>query len=279
MTSIRRRLLLPLLGPALLLAGALFLPVHGAFAQADPNVAHVDGYLSAEGSCLMLRQHDGQVLALRGDTRGLASGDHVRLEGRFAADSGCGAAGFALTQVQAIWGDDNHRTVYYDHLNGEPFVRWAERTGRLAERRANGNGYGDERRANGNGNEGRAYGNGNEGRAYGNGNEGRSYEGRGYDGRGDYGRDRVQQYPERYDRNGRYVYQGPHRRVTLVGRLHETAGSCPTLHTTTAVFALDGNLGDYQAGDRVHLSGYLYDGDPNAPCGGPTVVIRSIRGH
>jgi hypothetical protein len=261
MTPKRRRTLLQVLGPALLLAGALFLPGHGAYAQADPSVAHVDGYLSADGRCLMLRQHDGQVLALRGDTRGLASGDHVRLEGRFAADPGCGAAGFDLTLVQAIWGDDNHRTVYYDHLNGEPFVRWAERTGHVTERRAYGNG--SEQRGNGYGSEQRGNGSGYE----------RSGERRSYD-RGD-----AAQYPERYDRNGRYVYSGPHRRVTLVGRIHESAGACPTLHTSTAVFALDGNLGDYQAGDRVHLSGYLYDGDPNAPCGGPTVVVRSIRGR
>jgi hypothetical protein len=235
MTPKRRRSLLRVLGPALLFVGALFLSGPSAFAQVD----HVDGYLSVEGPCLMLRQHDGELLALRGDIRGLVNGDHIRLEGRFAADPGCRAAGFAVTQVQAIWADDNHRSVYFDHLNGEPFMHWAERTGRLPERRTNyGTGY--ERR--------------------------------------DYDRDAFQ-VQERYDRNGRYVYQGPHRLVTLVGRIHEAAGACPTLHTSYAVFNLDGNLGDYQAGDRVHLSGYLYDGDPNAPCGGPTVVIRSIRGR
>jgi hypothetical protein len=28
----------------------------------------------------------------------------------------------------------------------------------------------------------------------------------------------------------------------------------------------------------VRISGVLYDGDPNAPCGGSTLVVRSIRG-
>jgi hypothetical protein len=216
------------LGPALLLAGGLVLATPGVSA-AYPEITHVDGYLSANGGCLMLRQHDGRVVALRGSIRGLADGDHVRIEGRSAPDPGCGAPGFDVTTVQTLWSDDYHHSTYFDHLNGEPFSQYAERMGRFAERR-------------------------------------------------DYDRDRDDQVPDRPDRNGRYVYQGPHRVVTLVGRLHESAGACPTLNTDYRVVALDGNLGDYQAGDTVKVSGVLYDGDPNAPCGGATVVVRSIRG-
>jgi len=221
------RSLFRVLGPMLLLlTGGLFLGTTSA--SAYPATSHVDGYLSSNGTCLMLQEHGGGVLALRGNVRGLTDGDHVRLEGRFAPDPGCGAPGFAVTMVQAIWGDDRHRTTYFDHLSGESFTGWAERTGRFGERRE----YYES---------------------------GPSYE--------------------RPDRYGRYVYEGPHRWVTLVGRVHESEGACPTLSTSYATFALDGSLGDYQAGDRVLISGMLYDQDPNAPCGGPTVVIHRIRGR
>jgi hypothetical protein len=253
----RRRSLIRFLGPALLLlAAGLVLPARGAFA-AYPAVAHVDGYLSANGGCMMLRQHDGATLSVVGSTAGLAGGDHVRLEGRLVPDPGCGAPGFEVMLVQTLWADDNHRTTYFDHLNGETFQRYAERTGRLEARP----GYQNEKR-----------GYENERRGYE--SERRSYENE----RRDYDRNRYgsQQRPDRW---GRYVYQGPHRSVTLVGKLHETAGACPTLATTHAVFALDGNLGDYQAGDMVKVSGILYDGDPNAPCGGATVVVSGIRGR
>jgi len=225
----KRRSFFRVLGPALLLlVGGLVLSP--ATSVAYPEIAHIDGYLSTSGSCLMLRQHDGRVVALRGAIRGLADGDHVRLEGRFAPDPGCGAPGFDVNLVQTLWGDDNHRSTYFDHLNGESFQRYAERAGRFDQPR-------------------------------------------------DYDRDRDYQLQERTDRYGRYVYQGPHRWVTLVGRLHEAGGACPTLHTSYTVLALDGDLGDYQAGDSVRVSGFLYDRDPNAPCGGPTVVVRSIRGR
>jgi len=197
---------------------------------------------SANGECVMLRQHDGRMYSLRGDLDGLRSGDHARLEGRLAPDPGCGAPGFEVTMVQALWADDNHRNTYYDHRNGEPFRQYAARIGRFDDR-----GAGDDRAAD--------------------------------DGdRRDADRDREPLYPERADRNGRYVYEGSHRSVTLVGQLHEVAGACPTLHASRAVFALDGDLRDYQAGDTVTVSGVLYDSDPNAPCGGPTVVIHEIRG-
>jgi hypothetical protein len=246
-----RRSLLRVLGPALLLlAAGLVLPTHDSYAAV---FAHVDGYLSADGRCLMLQQHGGDTLALVGDTAGLVGGDHVRLEGRFVADPGCGVPGFDVTLVQTIWAGDNHRTTYYDHLSGEPFHLWAERSGRLS------------------GGEWRGYE--NERRAYE--RERRAYENE----RHGYDSDLRNLHPERFDRYGNYIYQGPHRRVVFVGKLHETAGGCATLETTHGFFALDGGLGDYQPGDWVRVSGMLYDGDSTAPCGSPTVVISGIRGR
>lgn len=120
------------------IAAAGFLGSAGrAAAAADPSVAHIDGYLTVTGRgervCMQLRQHDGQTLGLFGRIVGLRTGDHVRLEGRFADRNHCGARGFEVTLVQTLWGDDNHRTTLYDHLNGGSFERFAVRTGRIAQ--------------------------------------------------------------------------------------------------------------------------------------------------
>jgi hypothetical protein len=127
MQSNRRMLFTALAGA--LAALALSLP---AAAAADPNVAHVDGYVSINPSngCVMLRQHDGSVYALGGRVVGMLDNDHVRLEGRFAANR-CGNQGFAVTLVQTVWGDDRHKTTLYDHLHDGWFRKWAERNGRV----------------------------------------------------------------------------------------------------------------------------------------------------
>jgi hypothetical protein len=195
-------------------------------AQADN--ARVDGYLGWNSGCMMLRQHDGAVMALVGGTQGLRTGDHVRLAGRFANEPACGAQAFEVTNVDTLWGDDNHRTVRYDHLNGESFLQYAERTGRLDERLAQ--------------------------------------------------RDRRNEVRGSYDRDGRYLYHGRNRAVTLVGRLYESDNGCPILRTNYASYALDGDLRAYQSGDVVQVRGTLYD-DLDSPCGRPTVVVGRIRGH
>jgi hypothetical protein len=218
------------LGVGVLLAAGLILPARSAFA-AD----HIDGFLSLEGRCMILTEHEGGKLALIGGTAGLTGGDHVRLEGSYSPDPGCGVQGFSVTQVHTIWADDNHRSTFFDHLNGKPFAQWAQENGRLNVRR-------NERRS-------------------------EPYNSQNYDQRGNRSYQAVP-FPE-----------GPHRRVVLVGSLYENGSSCPSLRTTHGVFALNGDLRRYQHGDRVQVSGDLYDRDPNAPCGGPTVVIRSIRGH
>ncbi|HVR07691.1 MAG TPA: hypothetical protein VMW75_06540 [Thermoanaerobaculia bacterium] len=295
-----RRSLFAALGPALLLAGASIFPASGA-GMAYPSIAHLDGYLSApiaNGDCVMLRQHDGRTYSLRGNLEGLRSGDHVRLEGRFAPDPGCNAPGFSVLTVQELWADDNHRDASFDYRSGEPFARYAERIGRFSddpggpgqEGGAAGGGHDrdaeqehrDSRENGGNGELGRGRGAENERH---DGGEGEAAGDRAGAEHGPHDADRADRAdgghadPERTDRSGRYVYRGPHRPVTLVGKLHQVEGACPTLATTHAVFALDGDLGAYQAGDDVSVSGTLYEGDPNAPCGGPTVVIRGIHGH
>jgi hypothetical protein len=111
------------------LAAAAVLLAPAAHAQGD----HVDGYIaiSPDGRCIVLKQHDGSLVALYGQRRGLLPNDHVRLEGALTGGGSCGApSGFKVTDVQAIWADDRHRTTYYDHLKDGPFPRWAARNGR-----------------------------------------------------------------------------------------------------------------------------------------------------
>jgi hypothetical protein len=125
-TSRRLRLLL---GAAALLAAALLLAAPGPARAAAPNIDHTDGYISVspDGRCMVLKQHDGRLLALVGRRRGLGNNDHVRLEGHFNGDRSCGAqGGFEVTDVQTIWADDNHKTTYYDHLKDGPFPHWVD---------------------------------------------------------------------------------------------------------------------------------------------------------
>src|SRR5260370_10940755 len=121
-SSTRRRPRIRVLGPALLLAGVLALIPGSAYAAYYPGVAHVDGYLSASGGCLMLREHDGRGYSVIGNVDGLLTGDHLRLEGRLVPDPGCGAPGIDLTEVQALLGDDYHPSTRYHHLHREPFL-------------------------------------------------------------------------------------------------------------------------------------------------------------
>jgi hypothetical protein len=116
-----------------LLAALGSIPVGAA--GADPSIAHIDGYLSITqgergASCIIIRQHDGSLYSLQGRVVGLMQGDHVRLEGRVAPQR-CGAQGFDVSVVQTIWGDDRHKTTYYDHLTNGGFPTWAAKNGRV----------------------------------------------------------------------------------------------------------------------------------------------------
>ena len=114
---------------------ALGATASGAFAK-DRSLLTVDGYLRAErhgGSrTLVITEHTGIRYVVVGNTAGLASGDHVLLlgrrvpgdrygRGRYARDA------FSLIEVQAIWADDRHKTVYFDHLQDGSYDRYTER--------------------------------------------------------------------------------------------------------------------------------------------------------
>lgn len=93
---------------------------------ADPSIFHIDGYLTGGGGeCRPLRDHDGRVWMLVGNTYGLQQGDHVRLYGRIVDGGQCGWQGtaFDIYEVRTVWADDRHRSTYYDHLYDGAFDR------------------------------------------------------------------------------------------------------------------------------------------------------------
>ena len=123
-----RSLAFTLLLAALVWGGVLAAPA--AAQHADLNVAHTDGYVSVspDGSCVVLKTHDGSLLSLSGRWRGLRANDHVRIEGRFVPDTRCGApGGFEVTLVQAIWADDRHKSTFYDYTKDGEFRSWVQR--------------------------------------------------------------------------------------------------------------------------------------------------------
>jgi hypothetical protein len=137
--------------PALLLTAALALPAT-TYAANDGGFA-TDGYVSNDrgSDCMILRQHDGSVRYITGDLDGLQSGDHVRVYGYSVSGDACGVRGSAyeVTQVQTLWGDDKHRTTYYDHLRDGSFVSYSDRqSGRNGRHHGRGHGRRDGNRDN-----------------------------------------------------------------------------------------------------------------------------------
>lgn len=143
--------------PALLLTAAAFVAPQAR--AADSGIA-MDGYLSnsQSRSCLALREHDGGTRYLTGNINGLQSGDHVRLYARPIDGSACNVRGnaYEVSEVLTLWGDDRHKTTYYDHLNNGSFESYANANGRSGYRS-----YGNER----NGYDNRGYDNGRSGRS------------------------------------------------------------------------------------------------------------------
>jgi len=79
----------------------------------------VDGYLTNEGyECQALRDDNGDLYMLVGNTYGLRTGDHARVVGRVVDGGYCDWEGtaFEITDVTALWADRRHQAVYY-HQN------------------------------------------------------------------------------------------------------------------------------------------------------------------
>jgi len=84
----------------------------------------VDGYLTNEGgSCQALRDDNGELYMLVGNTYGLRSGDHTRVTGRVVDGGYCDWQGtaFEIDDVKALWADRRHQATYYHEYDGESF--------------------------------------------------------------------------------------------------------------------------------------------------------------
>lgn len=96
----------------------------------------VDGHLTNEGyQCQALRDDDGTLYMLVGNTYGLRTGDHARLVGRVVDGGHCDWEGtaFEVTDVRALWADRRHRSVYYhENYDGGRFGHRNNWTGRRA---------------------------------------------------------------------------------------------------------------------------------------------------
>lgn len=95
----------------------------GGGGGADRSIFHIDGYLQGGRDCMLVRDHDGRIWSLVGNTYGLGDGEHVRLYGRIVDGGACGWEGtsFDIYEVRTVWADDRHRSTHYDHLYDGPF--------------------------------------------------------------------------------------------------------------------------------------------------------------
>lgn len=198
----------------------------------------VDGHLTNEGyQCQALRDDDGTLYMLVGNTYGLRTGDHARLVGRVVDGGHCDWEGtaFEVTDVRALWADRRHRSVYYheNHDGGRFGHRnnWAGRRARAFENRV-------EQRY------------------------------------GYYDRDE-NRYADRYrnDYDNRGGRGGNRQLISREGRLYNNRG-CQVLVTGNDEFALTGNLGGRRNGDNVKVTGFL---EGPSRCASKTIRVGEIQ--
>jgi hypothetical protein len=200
----------------------------------------VDGYLTNDGrSCQALRDDNGELYMLVGNTYGLRTGDHTRVTGQVVDGGACDWEGtaFQITDVKALWADRRHQSTYYHHqYDGESFGsrnNWMGRRPRAFENRIERYGY--------------------------------------------YDRDQ-NRYDDRYrsdDRNDRYDdgRNGNRQLIIREGRLYNDRG-CALLDTGNDTFGLTGNVGGHRNGDDVKVTGFL---EGPSRCADKTIRIGEIR--
>lgn len=74
----------------------------------------LDGtFIDQQYGCVLVRDHQGQVIPLVGNPGDLRRGEHLLLSGRVENGTVCGTA-FRVYNVDRVWADANHRRVVYD---------------------------------------------------------------------------------------------------------------------------------------------------------------------
>jgi hypothetical protein len=202
----------------------------------------VDGYLTNEGyECQALRDDNGDLYMLVGNTYGLRTGDHARVVGRVVDGGYCDWEGtaFEVTDVTALWADRRHQTVYYhQNYDGGRFGdrdNWVGRRPRQFQNKIERYGYYDR--------------------------DTNRYDDRYRDGR--------------YDDDGRSYNNGKRQLIIREGRVANNRG-CPVLLTGNDQFGLTGNLGSLRNGDNVKVTGFL---EGPSRCAGKTIRVGEIDGR
>ncbi len=112
----------------------------------------LDGtFVDQQYGCVLVRDHQGQVIPLVGNPGDFRRGEHLLMSGRIQNNTSCGTA-FRVDSVERVWADANHRRVLFDRRqDGEYYDQSGGRYGRNDDRyddRYNRDGYDpDGRRA------------------------------------------------------------------------------------------------------------------------------------
>lgn len=91
----------------------------------------LDGtFVDQQYGCVLVRDHNGQVIPLVGNPGDLRRGEHLLLAGRIENNTSCGTA-FRVSNVDRVWADTGHRQVLFDRrYDGEYYDRSGGRYGR-----------------------------------------------------------------------------------------------------------------------------------------------------
>lgn len=90
----------------------------------------LDGtFVDQQHGCVLVRDHQGQVIPLVGNPGDLRRGEHLLLSGRIENNTSCGTA-FRVSSVDRVWANSNHRQVLFDRrYDGEYYDRSGGRHG------------------------------------------------------------------------------------------------------------------------------------------------------
>jgi len=98
----------------------------------------LDGtFVDQQYGCVLVRDHQGQVIPLVGNPGDLRRGEHLLLSGRIQNNTSCGTA-FRVDSVDRVWADASHRRVLFDRrYDGEYYDQSGGRYGRYDRDRYN----------------------------------------------------------------------------------------------------------------------------------------------
>lgn len=84
----------------------------------------LDGtFVDQQHGCVLVRDHQGQVIPLVGNPGDLRKGEHLLFSGRIQNNTVCGTA-FRVDTVERVWADAGHRRVLFDRRHdGEYYDR------------------------------------------------------------------------------------------------------------------------------------------------------------